>query len=601
MKLEKLIKDNSIKKIIIFNLICLTGLTLALNKLDVEKNLILYLSNLVLSNGFYMRFRHNWLMQNKRSVIISLIKQLKETIVNPNHTRLTVSLLLTIVSFVVYDNYLDVWKLSGKNILPELNSLHYGLTLPIGGLIYTMYNIRKSFNKVKCMQDKADKTINGLKIIEETKKVVLVTSTIPLDISYKSKLESIINSSISHIRRDKSVLNKYHIELGKNDYRKLEAGTIARLEQILINMKDKPNFINSTETDNEIVYKFTTILPIKRIMRLKDDINHKMGIGLNKGNIEVSNGYILYKISKDVTRTYLLDEVISDITVKKDLEFILGVNMNNGNVVTDTLTNLKHLLIAGKTGSGKSCTFKCIIESLMYFHTNIVWYMLDFADSALVRYEDFYNVNYVESELQHIQSAIDELLKEYDKRKKAFRQLKVENIQEYNKVNNEQLPYICFAIDEANAFKSEMDKKDFEPIEKQIKTLLQRGRKYGMFCLMAVQQTNDNDFVKSWKTQFTRIAHLLEDTIDCCNITTKKEYQQMIPTLQTGEFFVLSETDNYKLKGYLTNNEHNELYETLKKGYVLNDKSNKKVNLEKTKLTEDKEQNSCPEKTTVAR
>jgi len=586
MKLHELIKNNKLKALIAYNICILTGITGILVKLGIEKSLLIYLSGLILFNYGYCIATYTWMKQDKRNKLISIIKQIIESISNVNHKRLITSFILTVVSFVTYDNYIDVWRFADKQLLPELNNLYYSLTLPLGGLNYIMYSIKRNFNIVGKMQDKADNTINGLKIIEVKNKVVTVVTTQPLDISYKTKLESIVNSSISHIKRDKLVLNKFHIELGKNDYRKLESGSVARLEQILINMKDKPNFISTNETDTEIIHKFTTTLPIKRLMRIKDDINHKMGIGLNKGNIEVSNGYILYKISKDVTKTYLLDDVIPDITVKKDLEFILGVNMSNGNVVTDTLTNLKHLLIAGKTGSGKSCTFKCIIESLMYFHTNIVWYMLDFADSALVRYEDFYNVKYIESEVPHINNALTELLTEYNKRKQAFRQLKVENIQEYNKVTSEQLPYICFAVDEANAFKSEMDKKEFEPMEKQIKTLLQRGRKYGMFCLMAVQQTNDNDFVKSWKTQFTRIAHLLEDTIDCCNITTKKEYQQLIPSLNTGEFFVLSETDNYKLKGYLTNNNHNKLYENLKKGFVLNAKSTEKVDLDKIELTE---------------
>ena len=588
MKLRKLIKDKKLRIKVIYNLICLTGITWTLNELGVDKSLLIYLSGLILSNYVYYATECAWVKQDKRSKFISTIKQIIESIADVNHKRLVISFVLTVISFIIYDNYIDIWKFADKQILPQLNNLHYGLSLPIGGLSYIMYNIYKNFKLVEKMQNKADDTIKGLEIIEVKNKVVTVVTTQPLDISFKTKLESIVNHNISHIKRDKLVLNKYHIELGKNDYRKLESGSIARLEQILINMKDKPNFISTNETETEIIHKFTTTLPVKRIMRLKDDINHKMGIGLKKGNIEVSNGYILYKISKDVTKTYILDDIISDITVKKDLEFILGVNMSNGNVVTDTLTNLKHLLIAGKTGSGKSCTFKCIIESLMYFHTNIVWYMLDFADSALVRYEDFYNVNYIESEIPNINNALTELLTEYNKRKQMFRQLKVENIQEYNKVNNEQLPYVCFAVDEANAFRSELDKKEFEPMEKQVKTLLQRGRKYGMFCLMAVQQTNDNDFVKSWKTQFTRIAHLLEDTIDCCNITTKKEYQQLIPSLATGEFFVLSETDNYKLKGCLTDNNNNELYEMLKKGYVLNAKSTKRINLDKDELREDK-------------
>jgi hypothetical protein len=135
-----------------------------------------------------------------------------------------------------------------------------------------------------------------------------------------------------------------------------------------------------------------------------------------------------------------------------------------------------------------------------------------------------------------------------------------------------------------------MDTKEFTSMEKSIKTLLQRGRKYGMLIVMAVQQTNDRDFVKSWKTQFTRIAHLLEDSIDCQNITTKKEYQQLIPTLKTGEFYVLSESDNYKLKACLTDNKYNELYKILKEGYILNDdkKDNNEIHQNSQEFTVEK-------------
>lgn len=514
-----------------------------------------------------------WARQTKKSNLISSLRHIKENIKIMNHQKIyVVNIIIAFLLLYVYDTQLTRFCWGDKPLLPDMyNGIYF--TTPIisyiGTLAYSVYYKLKILEK---MQLKADDIFKGLEVIETSREKTTIMSSKYLNNNDIRTLEMVVDHDISSIIQDKYIKSKYYLMEGKNDYRKLEKGSVARLEQILTNLRDKPELISSTETDVDIIHQFISILPFKKVLRLQDEICYKMGLNKGKLTINTKDGYIYFKLSKSTKKTYLLDDMIENITIdtKKELGFILGVNLDNTYLVIEDLIKLKHLLIAGKTGSGKSCTFKGIVESLMYFNNNIFWYMLDFADSALVKYEDFYNVKYVESELDDINKAINELLVEYENRKKKFRELKVENIQEYNQENESKLPYMIFAIDEANAFKSEMNKKDFEPIENKIKTLLQRGRKYGMFCIMAVQQTNDNDFVKSWKTQFTRVAHLLEDTVDCCNVTTKKEYQQLIPSLDVGEFYVLSEIDNYKLKGCLTDKKHNKLYEILRKGYVKN-------------------------------
>jgi FtsK/SpoIIIE family len=233
------------------------------------------------------------------------------------------------------------------------------------------------------------------------------------------------------------------------------------------------------------------------------------------------------------------------------------------------LIDVLHLLIAGKTGSGKSVTFKCIIETLMYWNQNCSFYMLDFAESALTRYESFNNTKYVESDFESIKESIKELREEMANRMTSFRNNNVENIKEYNKlIPDQKIPYIVFAIDEANGFKEDLEKDQFEEIKNEIKALLKRGRKYGIVILFAVQQTNDQDFCKSWKTQTTRLGHLLSDHIDCSNLTTNKDIALQLPNLGKGEFFLIQEGKEVeKMKGCFTSKDFDKLYNVLKEVY----------------------------------
>lgn len=378
--------------------------------------------------------------------------------------------------------------------------------------------------------------------------------------------------------------NTFYVEFGEvqeTKYSKYPKGSLERLIHVLETLNLKPEYLGSQETESELAYNFTTSMNPKRIQRLLIDIEHKFGIRKGYLSFDFDNGQISFYIKKDVDKIYILDEIIGNVKVDKQLElpFVLGVDYSTGTTVISDLVDLKHLLIAGKTGSGKSCTMKCIIESLMYFNQNISWVMLDFAESALVRYEDFTNVKYLESDPSSVLDGINKILNEYDYRKALFRENKIENLQEYNKLKNDsKLPYLILAIDEANGFKTEWETVDLNPVEVKMKTILQRGRKYGIFTIHSVQQSNDKDYVKSWKTQMTRLAHLLEDYVDAGNLTTNKELQQVIPKLNTGEFYLLSESVK-KMKGCLTNKRHDELFGILK-GVYTDETNNMVENLE---------------------
>lgn len=445
--------------------------------------------------------------------------------------------------------------------------------LYIGIKIIIYSNICKLLNK-RCEVFNGMIYIFYFKIYSIKKFDLLVKNKIPFETVDKNKLEHCLNATITKMELVKGKKNQFLASFirGKiSDYMKLPKGSMERLEAILISFKGKVKHINSYENEVEWNHEFITNINPKKLNRELVNIEHKLGCKKNTLSFDQNNGIVKFSIKKDEQKIYILDEYIGGVRKPQNMQlpFILGMNYRTGSVVVKDLIDVLHLLIAGKTGSGKSVTFKCIIESLMYWNQNCCFYMLDFAESALTRYEDFTNTKYVESDFESIKEAIKELREEMAVRMKAFRNNNVENIKEYNRlIPDQKIPYIVFCIDEANGFKEDLEKEQFEEIKNEIKALLKRGRKYGMVILFAVQQTNDQDFCKSWKTQTTRLGHLLSDHIDCSNLTTNKEIAIQLPNLGKGEFYLLQEGKEVeKMKGCFTSKEHDKLFNVLKEVY----------------------------------
>lgn len=570
----------------------LTITTLTLSDLNVPK-ISCFIGGLLIT-GVFKSVKYNLYKQDKRNNLFSLIRFLKlkinEKMANDVGPLVGTFALLETLTFL-FDKY-----------ALDIPNWFYPLHLLTSTPMFLSINFANNTTKIKHMQELADFHFKGnVQILDNLDGVMTLHSKIPLGEVNKQVLSIICNSHVNTITQDiyrKSIFFVNH-KYGKEDkYIKLPKGSFERLEQILIDMKGKPQHINSYENEVETTHEFYCNLNPKKMIRERLNIEHKLGVKKDTLSVESNNGIYLIKVKKEVDKTYILDEYIDKVKIpgKMQLPFILGANCSSGTIVIKDLMDILHLLIVGKTKGGKSVTFKCIIESLMRFNQNIAWYMIDMAESALIRYEDFNNVKFVESDPTSVLSCMNEIIEEQFRRMKLFRNENVENIKEYNEIYKYQpeyqLPYIILCIDEANGFKEEWSKKEFEPMEQKMKTLLKRGRKYGLLTIQAVQQANDTDYVKSWRTQMTRISHRLEDLCDCNNLTTNKEIAQLIPTLQTGEFYLIQGSNIEKMKGCLTDREYNKLYNILRGAYC-DDFKRKTINL-------DKEEEKSQEQSTTA-
>jgi len=359
---------------------------------------------------------------------------------------------------------------------------------------------------------------------------------------------------------------------------------VRRLKLILEEINAKPRYVNAVESDVETRYRYKLSCDIKKLVRDTDNIEHKLG--LKKGRLEIENdeGITTFVIKKNVNKIYYLDKIVSDNPnppKSEGLHFVLGCEYKSGKAMFGNLKETRHVVVGGKTGMGKSNTFEGIIETLMYYNPGkVAFYMLDFCESSLVKYENFANVKFIESDFDSVLNSLNEICEIYEQRKKIFRKVGVTEISEYNKISSEKIPYIIFTVDEASGFREEFNSKQFDKLDDLVKTILKRGRKYGIFTIQAVQRTQDDDFSMAWKSQMSRIGHSMYDLSDCKNLSPSLEIAEKMMKLDTGEFYLIlhAGTEPVKIKGcYKDSNigkkkrkKNQELYWILKEAYNKN-------------------------------
>jgi S-DNA-T family DNA segregation ATPase FtsK/SpoIIIE len=207
------------------------------------------------------------------------------------------------------------------------------------------------------------------------------------------------------------------------------------------------------------------------------------------------------------------------------LPFIIGENVNGGLLFGD-LTNLRHMLIAGATGGGKSIFVNLIILSLLLNvpPNELSMYLIDPKMVEFSQFKGFPQVKEVIIDMQKANNTLTKLTIEMDRRYEVFSKAGVRDIKGYNELEVEKMNYIVCAIDELADLMMVNNS-----VEDNIVRLGQKARGAGIHLIIATQRPSVDVVTGLIKANMPcRIAFSMTSAVDSKTILDKGGAEKLL-------------------------------------------------------------------------
>ncbi len=153
----------------------------------------------------------------------------------------------------------------------------------------------------------------------------------------------------------------------------------------------------------------------------------------------------------------------------------------------------QHMLIAGKTGSGKSTLFHIIISNLAMWYSpdEIEFYLIDFKHGVEFKTYAIHKLPHaravaIESDREFGLSILQRLDAEMTIRGEKFRQARTQDISSYRKTTSEKMPRTILIIDEFHILFAEDDRIAHEATM-LLEKLVRQGRAFGIHIILGSQ------------------------------------------------------------------------------------------------------------------
>lgn len=177
------------------------------------------------------------------------------------------------------------------------------------------------------------------------------------------------------------------------------------------------------------------------------------------------------------------------------------------------LTKMPHLLVAGKSGSGKSVFLNVLITTILY-KMNPNNCKLVLIDPKRVEFSSFKDIPHlwkpVATQMEQIEQVLNDLVTEMEKRFVDLEKVNVKSIESYNQKVKEKLPYIVVIIDEL----ADLTMVSNHGVETQITRLAQLARAVGIHIVMATQKPVAKILEGLIKANTSKIAFKVASRID---------------------------------------------------------------------------------------
>lgn len=283
----------------------------------------------------------------------------------------------------------------------------------------------------------------------------------------------------------------------KNEDKKDLIENANKLEETLSNFGVEAKVVQVTKGPSVTRFELQPSPGVKvsKIVNLQDDI--ALGLAANGVRMEApipGKAAIGIEVPNKKQSAVFLREVLDSkefTNTSKNLAFALGKDITGKCIVGD-LSKMPHMLIAGATGSGKSVCINSLIISLLYKYSpdDVKLLMVDPKVVELSVYNGIPHLLIpVVTDPKKAAGALNWAVNEMNKRYNLFSQMKVKNIESYNKLLEkgeiqEKMPYIVVIVDEL----ADLMMACPNDVEDYICRLAQMARAAGMHLIIATQR-----------------------------------------------------------------------------------------------------------------
>jgi len=222
------------------------------------------------------------------------------------------------------------------------------------------------------------------------------------------------------------------------------------------------------------------------------------------------------EIPNKMRRGIFVKEILSSPSFAQSeykLLLALGKTISGEPFVAD-LARMPHLLIAGSTGSGKSVCLNVIITSLIYrLHPDEVRFIL--IDPKRLELSVYNGLPHMEkpvvTEMKDAERFLGDAVLEMEERYRVLARAGVRNIDDYNKLGKDKLPYLIIVVDEL----ADLMISGLNRVESLITRLAQMARAVGIHLILATQRPSVDVITGLIKANFsTRIAFQTATKVD---------------------------------------------------------------------------------------
>ena len=269
---------------------------------------------------------------------------------------------------------------------------------------------------------------------------------------------------------------------------------------------------------------------VSKIINLSEDIARNTSSESARISTIPGSNTIGIELPKSSRENVYLSEIISNNNFsRKDIKLPIALGKNiSGVPITDDLSSMTHLLIAGTTGSGKSVCINTIILSLLYKHSpdKCKFILIDPKMLELSTYEGIPHLLCpVITEAKRAASVLGWVVKEMENRYRLMTKVGVRNIDGYNEKHKLPMPYIVVIVDEMSDLMLVAGKE----IENYIQKLSQMARAAGIHIIMATQRPSVDVITGTIKANFpTRISFQVTSKIDSRTILGEQGAEQLL-------------------------------------------------------------------------